>query len=239
MGNIFVNSTSINQDFMNNVIQKSSQVCTQTAVQNANGNFVSIVGSTIGGNVIGVNQVLQTDATCMLTSQMGANINSILDAMVNQENKSTTDLFNDFTIGTGINVFKLKQSTVNNVTQINSALCNQVEIQSANSNYIYLASSRVNGNFIGVNQESDAKMQCVMNNTMNMVSYNQETSKSGQGNTTMGIFAWLFLILGGLLGLVVIGFLGLLLIGGLGATVVGGVSAANKSKELPTEDLVY
>jgi hypothetical protein len=235
MGNISINVNKIRQDYMNNITQTNSQQCVTNTNVTASGNVITSIGNKISGNFTGINQAVGTDSTCLITNSMTSNINNILDAMADQQNKSSTGLFNDFTIGVGVNVYDIKQSTVNNLTQINSSLCASDTLVAANNNFIYVKDNEIGGNFVGISSNTNASSQCTMNNTMNMVVYNQTASNSTQTNSTMSVFVWIVIVLGVLFGLLIIGFIIFVAVGGVGAAVVASKKASQSQNADETE----
>lgn len=191
MGNFNSNFTDIQQDFYNNITQINQQECISQSSAGASGNVVIIQNSTINGEDVGINVTsTQTDASCLMVSSMDTSITNILEAIAQQTNTSVTDLFNDFSIDSQVNVADIDQSVVNNITQISEALCEASSISSAENNYVYINNSDVNANFIGVNvSTSDTSANCTMSNYMKAVTYNQAQASVSQANTSIGIFA--------------------------------------------------
>lgn len=202
MGGNLSNITNVQQGFYNNILQKDQQNCIAQTNQSSSGNVVIVSGATINGDV-GVQTTTNTDATCLMVSNMEDSIGNQLAAITQQTNTAATDLFGDFQYTEETNIFNVDQSVTNNIAQINEATCAASSITSANNNYIYVSDTTVNG-FVGVNSASNASANCSMTNMMKNTTYNQAQASATQGNTVVGMFAAFFAVLGGIIGLIII-----------------------------------
>ena len=205
MGNFFTNIASIQQNFMNNILQEQQQNCIATATNTANNNVIIVTGSKFNGDFTGVSATTSTDATCLMVSSMENNLSNILSATLQQTNSSETDLFNDFNFGAGTNAFNIDQSITNNISQINEVTCAAASTSSANNNYAYISNSQFGGNFVGVSTVSNASANCSMNNTMKNTTYNQAQASGDQSNSTEGMFVAILAAIGAIVALVIIG----------------------------------
>lgn len=205
MGNTSSNIASIQQAFMNNILQQNQQNCLVQSSTTANNNVTIVSGSTIDGNVTGVTLTSNTDASCLMTSSMEDSIQNILSSTLQQTNSTATDWFGGFQFSASTNVFDIEQSVVNNISQINQTTCAANTVTSANNNYFYL-NAKVGGDFIGVNASSNTSMNCTVNNIMKNTTYNQAQASATQSNTTIGTFALMFAVIAGVVGLLIVGY---------------------------------
>ncbi len=201
--NFSSNTANIQQEFMNNIVQMANATCQSTTTAAANNNTIIIDGSKINGDVIGVSQRTQTDASCIMVSSMDNSVSNILSATAQQTNTAATDILSAFQVNSLTNTFNLRQSIINNITQINNATCSASSMLSANNNYIYVGNSTINGKFIGVTQESNTIANCAMTNTMKNVTYNQAQAQVTQSNTVVGTFAILLGIFAAIVGIMI------------------------------------
>lgn len=202
MGNVQNNINDINQTQNTNITNDSRQACQFTNTPAANNNVIIISGSKINGNFTGVSEQVTTHADCIITSTMDNNITNTLAAVALQKNQAKTDLFNDGVIANiNNNIYDLHQTVNNNINNLNKSTCSAQTISSANANYIYISTSVIKGNFIGVAVDSDANSNCSLSNVIKNISYNQTQSSVTQSNTVTGMFAGLF---GGLFFIIVL-----------------------------------
>lgn len=207
MGNTQTNIASIQQNFMNNVLQQNQQNCLVQTTDTANNNVVIVSGATIDGNFTGVTVTAHTDASCLMTSSMEDSIQNILSATLQQTNSSATDWFGGFSFSGETNVFDIEQSVTNNISQINQTTCSTNTSTSANNNYLYVTNTEIKGSFIGVDPTSDTKMNCTVTNIMKNTTYNQAQASASQSNTDIGSFTLIFAIIGAVIGLLFIGYI--------------------------------
>lgn len=216
MASAVTNTSDIQENFINNILQQSQQNCIATVVNEANNNVVIVNGTNIGGDFTGVSTTTSTDATCLMVSSMEDSVSSILSAIVQQTNKSQTDWFNGFQIKDSNNTFDVVQSVVNNILQINETTCAASTITSASNNYVYVTNANVGGNFIGVTDKADASASCTMTNTMKNTTYNQAQASATQTNIDLGMFSGFLGIIAAIIGVVIVGVIIL-----FGAGIVG------------------
>lgn len=189
MGSISSNYNKLEQDFMNNVTQKTQMKCSNSVKASANDNIVIIDGSKIGGDVTGVTNQVSTDASCLMTATMDNNIENILNSLSKQKFKSQNDLFNGFQWGISTNISDVKQSITNNISQILNSTCSNDTESSANNNYVYLKDSTVKGNFVGVTNKTNSSFNCAMTNMMKNATYNKAHADNNQVIKTKGVMA--------------------------------------------------
>lgn len=199
------NTADIQQSFMNNVLQQNQQNCQAQATDNANNNVTIIIGSTVGGNFTANAVAAQTDATCLMVSNMEDSISNILSATIQQTNTSETDWFNGFQFSDDTNTFDVNQSVTNNINQINEATCQANSTVSASNNYTYIAQSKIGGNYIGVSSKADASANCNITNSMKNTTYNQAQASGTQSNTIKGMFVAIAGIIAFFIGILIIG----------------------------------
>lgn len=214
MGNHTSNTAKIQQNFMNNVTQSNQQDCIATVNSQANNNVVIVSGSKIDGNFTGVAATTSTDATCLISSSMNSQVENSLSAQLQQENKTETDLFNDFSFNSETNTFNIDQSVTNNISQINQAVCSSNNTTSTSDNYVYVSDSTVGGNFVGVTNNATASADCTMQNYMKNVTYNQAQASATQSNSIEGMWATL---LGAIVSIITIIVIAVIIIFSIGA----------------------
>lgn len=216
---------------MDNIVQQNQQNCTSTTSASTNNNVVIVNGSKIKGNFTGVSTNVNTDAACLITSNMNTNIETIVSSLLQQNNQAKTDIMNDGVLANvNTNVYNLNQTISNNISQINQATCSASQIVNSNNNYVYVSNSKIGGNFVGVSNDSTANASCSLNNAMKITAYNSLQSNAAQGNKVVGMFA-------GMLGTVVL-ILGLIIITLIVLFSMGSFSLAShhsKKKEEKAE----
>jgi hypothetical protein len=225
MGNFLVNVADITQTFVNNILQEDQQFCLSTVNSSTNNNVVIITGSTIDGNAIGVQQTINTDASCLMVSNMDSNISNILSATLAQTNKVSSDLFNGFSFDAGLNSFDINQTVTNNISQVNEATCSASQIVSSSNNYVYVSNSTIKKNFVGVVTTSDSKANCTMSNSMKATTYNQAQASGTQSNTVSGMWAALMAAIVAIITIIIVGVVlvfGVSAVGYVGYTKAGG-----------------
>jgi len=172
--------------------------------QEANNNVVIISGLTLSQDIIGVQEISSTDATCLIVSNIENTTSSILSAILQQTNAAATDIFGGGQAQIQTNIFDIEQSIVNNISQINEATCASSTTKSASNNYFYAQNSK-GRNFIGVQSIADASANCSMTNTMKNATYNQAQASATQSNTEVGMFVAIFAAIAAIVGLLVLG----------------------------------
>ncbi len=182
------NVASTQQQFMNNIVQNDQQNCLATVNEQANNNVIIVNGVNISGDFTGVAATASTDATCLMVSNMEDSVQNILASILQQTNSSATDWFNGFQISDDTNTFNISQSITNNISQINESTCSANTTQSVSNNYVYVASSKIGGNFIGVTTDANASANCSMTNNMKNTTYNQAQAQASQSNSIQGMF---------------------------------------------------
>lgn len=232
MSSNITNIAKIQQDFMNDILQNDQQNCIAQQTQQATGNIIVVSGGVIDGDFIGVRQVQNTDASCLMVSNMQNTVENVLSATLQQTNQAVTDWFNDFSYTDETNIFDISQSITNNISQINEATCSASNIQAATNNYIYVPDTRVRGNFIGVSQDSNASANCSMTNMMKNATYNKAQASATQSNTTIGMFTAIAAVIAAIIGLMVISSIIYYSTGGFGRR---GTAAAATPQLTPEE----
>lgn len=230
MASAVSNVADIQQQFMNNITQVSQQSCIATVTNQANNNVVIVNGTNIGGDFTGVSTTVSTDATCMMVSTLEDSVNSILQAILQQQNKSSTDWFNGFQITDDTNNFNINQSVVNNILQINESLCSANTTNSVSNNYVYVTNTTIGGNFVGVTDKADASANCTMTNTMKNVTYNQVQASASQSNIVQGIFGAILAAVFAVIAVITIGVIMLF------ALSYFGFFGGKKTQEQPTPE---
>lgn len=193
MGSAITNIANVQQQFMNNITQVDQQNCISVSKTTQNNNIFILNGSNISGNFTGVTNTVNTDASCLIVSNMQDSISNILSATLSQTNLASTDIFSalaGFTDET--NVFNINQTVTNNISQINQATCAANTTVSQSDNYFYVGNTNIGGNFLGVTSDAHSSANCSMSNTMKNTTYNQAQATGNQSNTVQGMFATIF-----------------------------------------------
>lgn len=188
MGSASSNVSSIQQSFMTNITQANQLTCQAQSTPTQDNNFVAVSGTTVQGNFVGVGTCANTDASCLIVSNMNNSITNILTASLSQNNQTETDWFNGFQFTADTNYFDMNQSVTNNINQINQSTCAANSAPDLSNNYIYVANTKVKGNFVGVGSKSNASANCSMTNTMKNNTYNQAQADANQSNVIKGMF---------------------------------------------------
>ena len=81
----------------------------------------------------------------------------------------------------------VKQSMVNNMTNIFEGTCSSSQISSTNNNFVYVTDTAVGGNLNGIINRTDNKLTCTLSNVAKMTSFNGAKSKSTQIASIKGI----------------------------------------------------
>jgi hypothetical protein len=210
------NIAEIQQDFMNNITQDDQQNCIATTNQQTNNNVVIVNGVNIKGNFTGVTSTTNTDATCLMVSNMENSVSNILQAIAQQTNTTETDWFNGFQFTDDTNIFDATQSVTNNISQINEATCAANTTSSVSNNYVYVTNAEIGGNFVGVTNDSTTSASCSMTNAMKNATYNQAQASATQSNTVKGMFVSMVGAFAAIIGIMVIGVIILFAVGAIG-----------------------
>lgn len=223
-----MNVADIQQTFMNNITQVNEQFCIATVDDTENNNIIIFDGK-VNGSFTGIATTISTDATCQMTSTMEDSIENILDAIINQTNNTENDIFGDFTFNEDTNVFNIRQTVINNISQINLAVCAANTTLSKSNNLIYVQNgARINGDFVGLATTSNTSASCNITNYMKNATYNQGQASGTQKNIIKGMFVALLTILAAIIGIIVIGVIILFATGAIGYS---GYKVVNKDGE--------
>ena len=199
------NIANVQQSFYNNITQNNQQNCAATPSSSTNNNVVILNGVRVNGNFFGVTSKTSTDASCLITSNMDDSVSNILSSVLSQTNLTESDLFNDGTATFQTNTYNINQSVTNNISQINSSMCEVSQTQSTNNNYVYVTNSFFGQDFVGVSSETNASANCSMTNAMKNTTYNQAQSSANQSNTVKGMFVAMAGTFAFIVGLIIIG----------------------------------
>lgn len=226
----------IQQNFMNNITQDDQQNCTSAANNTANNNTVIVNGAYIRGDFFGVSAATNTDASCLLVSNMQDSVSNILSATLTQTNKAQTDWFNGFQFTSETNEFDMSQSVTNNISQINQATCAANSIQSGSDNYIYFRGT-VDGNFVGVSSDASANSSCSIENTMKNTTYNQAQAQTNQNNLIQGVFATFLAAFLAIVGIIVIAVIIMFSVGAIGMVGYNKASSRKEKQQQQQEEM--
>jgi len=216
MGGANSNIANFQQSFYNNITQESQQDCIATVNSETNNNVIIVQGGTINGNFTGATTTVSSDASCLMVSNMGTSVSNILAATEAQTNVSEADPLGGGQWTNNTNVFNVSQTVANNISQINKALCAANVSVSANNNYVYMSDETVNGNYVGVQNNSNAQANCSMSNNMKVQTYNQAQASGSQGNTSMGLFGAIVAMIAAVIGIIIVGVIVMFSVGAVG-----------------------
>lgn len=236
MSSSITNIGGIQQNFMNNIVQEDQQNCLAAVTSQANNNIFILNGANIEGDFTGVAPTINTDATCLMVSNMDTTIQNIVGAILQQTNTAATDWLNGGQITKERNVFNIEQSITNNISQINEATCSASVDASESNNYFYVGTARIGGNFVGVAGTTNASANCSMSNAMKNATYNQAQASATQSNTEVGMFVAIVTAIVTIVGLLVFGVIILFATGALRHVGYSAAAAPQVSQE--EQDLV-
>lgn len=182
------NISDINQSFMTNITTINQSSCQATSSPYVSGNFIAVTGGVIKGDYTGIDSAANTDASCLIVSNMQNSVTSVLEASLSQNNNTETDWFNGFQFTADTNVFNMYQSTTNNINQINQTTCTANSAPNISNNYQYMANEKVGDDYVGVSSQANATANCAMTNTMKNNVYNQAQANANQSNVIKGMF---------------------------------------------------
>lgn len=237
MGSNTSNIGEIQQKFMNNITQEDQQNCIATVQSTTNDNVVIVQGATIDGNFTGVSSTVNTDATCLMVSNMEDTVRNMLSATLQQTNEVASDMAGDFSWQNAENKFDINQSVVNNISQINEATCAANTTSSTDNNYVYVSNSKVRGDFIGVSNKANATANCSMTNSMKNTTYNQAQASATQSNTVLGMFVAIAAVIAGVIGVIVFGVIILFAVGAIGYVGYKGYSGGSSEENPEDQEL--
>lgn len=181
------------QKVVNNITLKSKEVCSLTTKSEASHNVVIVDHSIIKGDFNANVLVAETDGTCMLVNSTSEIAQDMLHQISNQSDKTATDMFGDFSINSNTNVSDVRQSMVNNMSNIFEGTCSSSQITSTNNNFVYVTGTTIGGNFNGITNKTDNKLTCTVSNTAKMASYNKAQASTTQVASLKGLAATLIM----------------------------------------------
>lgn len=231
------NVANIQQKFFNQTQQFTSEFCVANNQQTVEGNVVFLQGVTVLGDVTGIDvNGVSMDATCSIVSSMDSSTTSVLQSVLNQTATSETDWFNGGQITDTTDQINAQQTVVNNVTQINQAVCVANATQSVSNNYYIVTDNGfVGGDLVAINVgQSNVNSDCSMNNYMKNVTYNQAQVDADQTTKVKGMLVSIIGFIFGIIALIIIGVIVLFVIGAIGYTGVK-VAERPKTQQAPTQ----
>lgn len=231
-GVLSVNESNIQQSFYNQVNELTKTVCNTVADNSITGQYIDISNSTVNNTSVGISTNNVVDASCVISSSMASTISNMLGAMVQQEAKTDSDLFGDFSFSRLFNVTDVVQSSTNVINQVNSSVCTAASYNPIKDQYIYAANTTINGNggFLGISEKSNTSATCSMSNYMKNLSFNQTQANTGQKNISKGMFTVIFTALALIAGAIVLFVVVIALFGGGGYLVIKETEAKNSKK---------
>lgn len=228
MGGGTSNASKITQSVTNNLLQNNRQACDNRSSNSADGNVVIFSNVSGGGDLTGVQQVVNTDFTCSITNNMEQTIASLLQSITKQTAHSQNDLLGGIQVAK--NKVDIAQSILNNMTQINESLCSSNTITSSSNNFVYFVNSKAGGNVVGASQKANPKSQCTINTITKMLSHNEIKATTEQTATVLGLIPGIFAGLSGIIVMVIVGVVIISIIGAIGYLLYAVISRTGKSK---------
>lgn len=208
MGSNQSNTSSQTQTLENNILQATSESCQSNCTNIQEGQTIVINGSSIGGN-IELNQQCTAQASCIMRGQIGAQVQSILNAMTKQSAVGQASMF-QFSFENQNQSSDISQNVTNTITQVMTSSCQGNSNNLEENNTVVLSNSRVGGDFV-LSQKGSSTANCTMNNLSKIVLFNQETAKTKQSEKVESL-------LGGIIAIIIL----LIVIGGIAAFVSSG-----------------
>lgn len=191
LGNPFGSETrqkiEANQEIATNVVQVSTVYCNITAVTEFNNNNVIIKGS--NGNFDFSQRATIDNSSCNMNSSLDAEIETIIQAMLNQSASAQSGFSLDFTtIKQNTSIY---QTINNSITQMMTSSCNITASNTRNNNYIFVSDSE--GNFDFSQNSSIDSSTCNMSNIAKTTVYNKAATETEQQSKITNIFAIMFM----------------------------------------------
>jgi hypothetical protein len=211
------NSSREQYKFINNTVQNNSENCSINTTVQQQGQVFIADGVKFGNNACIQCVNANTDSTCLITSGMQDSITQALTTLTQVANKTGAGWFNNFKyLSAGVNVSNIRESSTNNVTQINNASCTINNTISQQGQYIYLTNSTAGDNFKGQSADANFTSGCNMNNTMTSITQGNTDRKFLAENVKKSMFVAIAAIFAGVVGLVIIGAVFLFATGAIG-----------------------
>lgn len=200
------NVNNVNQEFMNNIIDMNSQSCVVESSNVISGNVVDVSGVNAQQNFIAIGiEPSQIQSSCAITSYMNTNVQNILSSVADQDNKAQSGLFGSGIFGGGTdqsNDNNVNMKIINNIANINNAVCSTSQQNSAEDNYIYTTDVNTDKNFLGVViGPSSITSNCNMNNYMKVSTYNKGQTTDSQ---KLSEKSFLGVLIGGIIMIVIV-----------------------------------
>lgn len=180
MPSVSYNTSDIQQEFYNNITSQNQQSCIAQVDNNISANSIIVKDSRIKGDFTGILSGAKTDASCIIVSGMDTVIDNKFQAVNKQKASATAGLWSIFNWSVEVNDFNLKQTAVNNIHNVNGALCDASRMASVSGNYIYANNVTVDGNYVGVSTSSDVRATCSLTNMMKTSVYNSAVALNDQ-----------------------------------------------------------
>lgn len=169
------------------ITQQFSGTC-QVTCQNTMSNVsISIIDSTVGGN-IEVTQSCATNASCLIGSSMDASADVLFKAASSSNAKNTAELpWYTQPINADTSVTNSRQSIKESISQTTNESCQISSYNQMNNISIFAANSTIGGD-ISVSQNASTQGQCQLNNSMQAAAYasGQAQNKSMSGKDKKG-----------------------------------------------------
>jgi hypothetical protein len=224
MGSNQSNTAKLIQSVTDNIFQSTQEICTADCTAIQSGNTIIISGSDTG-NVNLTNQC-SASASCAMNQQLNNQVSSIMSALAEQENTTSSLWPVSFKFDNKNNKVTIRQAITNNITQLMQSICQSTSDNIQDNNVIVFTDS--SGGNITLSNKGSANSTCTMNNVARQVAFNQQTSKTNQTAEITSVFTTIIIII---VVLIIIGALvALLFIGPVGLRNLFG-SGEEKGKE--------
>lgn len=212
----------------NNLYENSSAACISTCTAITTSPTITISNTKVGGN-INITTKCSASASCVMQSQLSAQVENIMSSISKQQNITTQLLPIAFDFNNKNSSTEIKQNITNNITQTIQSVC-QATDTTLTTNPTVVGSNATIGGDINIINEGSSNADCAINNLARMSLFNQSTSNDNQTTKqsnvlgVMMIAIVIIIVIGIVMVIIVIGPAGL-------AAVVGMKSSGNTSTD--------
>lgn len=173
-------SSSINQDVLNEIKQSATTTCAVDPEQKIDGNVIIAVGGS--GDITLENEADLSNVGCNLSVSLNSQVTDELSALLQQQMTSVTFIIPDFSSKN--QSMAIGQSVKSQIAQSSFASCQIGSRQEIDSNYIF-AYNRQNDDIKLFNKGNVDNANCTINNAIKQVLTNNLKATGKQSQTTI------------------------------------------------------
>lgn len=176
-------------DFTTSTQEEIKTQCSAVCQTDVSDVYVSIAGPT---KSLTISATCNTNASCLMTNQTVATVQSILSNALSQDSTTISGIFGGalLPVKTNENV-NITSTITNNITQITESTCQASSTADVNNVVVYVAPTGSTGKlYIGSN--SNANSTCTMNNLAKIQLQNQVNNKSAIKAKTKSLLSVIF-----------------------------------------------